>query len=168
MIIIRSEEEKNDLRVKLEKVAKLTDKAAKIVVNNTIKSIEDMSGHDFEYFCASLLKASGFVSVRVTPGSGDQGVDIIAEKEGVKYAFQCKNYSHPLGNTPVQEVHAGKYFYNCDVGVVITNSSFTTGAMDLAKATGILLWDNRKIRELVTDNIDLFSDINAKINISRY
>lgn len=112
-------------------------------------SIDGMEGHQFERFCAELLRKSGFSNVSVTPGSGDQGVDILAEKEGVRYAIQCKNYATPLGNTPVQEVNAGKIFYNCHVGVVMTNSTFTSGAKELAKATGILLWDRRHIEEVM-------------------
>lgn len=104
-------------------------------------SIDLMEGHDFEYWCAGLLRKIGFSHVSVTPGSNDQGVDILAQKEGVKYAIQCKRYSSDLGNTPVQEVHAGKAMYNCHVGVVLTNQHFTTGAKQLAQATGVLLWD---------------------------
>ena len=100
-----------------------------------------MEGHQFEYWCADLLKKFGFENVQVTPGSGDQGVDVLAEKGGVKYAVQCKCYSHDLGNTPIQEVEAGRIFYNCHVGVVITNRYFTRGAKELAQRTGTLLWD---------------------------
>ena len=67
--------------------------------------------------------------------------DVLAEKGGVKYAVQCKCYSHDLGNTPIQEVEAGRIFYNCHVGVVITNRYFTRGAKELAQRTGTLLWD---------------------------
>lgn len=109
-------------------------------------SIDLMEGHDFEYWCAGLLRKIGFSHVEVTPGSNDQGVDILAQKDGVKYAIQCKRYSHDLGNTPVQEVHAGKAMYNCHVGVVLTNQHFTTGAKQLAKATGVLLWDRDWIK----------------------
>ncbi len=54
-----------------------------------------MEGHDFEYFCAELLQRSGFGDVEVTRGSGDYGVDILAEKDGVTYAIQSKCYSAP-------------------------------------------------------------------------
>ena len=54
---------------------------------------EDMEGHEFEYFCADILKQKGFVDVEVTRGSGDYGIDILAEKEGVTYAIQCKRYA---------------------------------------------------------------------------
>ena len=115
--------------------------------------MDGMEGHDFEYFCADLIKYSGFYNVKVTKGSGDQGVDILAEKDGIRYAIQCKNYSSHLGNTPIQEVNAGKTFYNCHVGVVITNSYFTQGAKELAKATGVILWD-RMVLESMINNAD--------------
>ena len=47
--------------------------------------IDDMEGHEFEYFCAELLKDNGFTEVEVTKGSGDYGIDVLAEKEGVTY-----------------------------------------------------------------------------------
>lgn len=113
---------------------------------DTLASIDAMDGHEFERWCAEALKNCGFVKVRVTPGSGDQGVDILAEKDGVKYAIQCKRYSSDLGNTPVQEVHLGKVFYKCHVGVVLTNQHFTTGAKEAAEASGVLLWDREWIK----------------------
>lgn len=112
-------------------------------------SIDGMDGHEFEYYCANILKRNGFTNVSVTQGSGDQGVDILATKEDVKYAIQCKNYATPLGNKPIQEVTAGKMFYNCHVGVVLTNSTFTHNAQELAKATGVLLWDREILREMI-------------------
>lgn len=109
-------------------------------VQAELLSIDLMEGHKFEEWCADALKSKGFANVSVTPGSGDQGVDVLAEKDGVKYAFQCKRYNSDLGNTPVQEVHSGKDYYHRHVGVVITNHGFTHGAVSLAKETGTLLW----------------------------
>ena len=112
-------------------------------------NIDGMDGHQFEYFCADLLLKNGFDKADVTPGSGDQGVDIVAVKDGIRYAIQCKNYKTPLGNTPAQEVNAGKVFYKCHVGVVMTNSTFTSGAETLAEATGVLLWDRNYVATLI-------------------
>lgn len=110
------------------------------IVNAEMLTVDLMEGHDFENWCAEALRNSGFSNVKVTPGSGDQGVDVVAEKDGLKYAIQCKRYNSDLGNTPVQEVFTGARFYNCHVGVVITNRNFTSGAKDAAAATGVLLW----------------------------
>lgn len=108
---------------------------------NRMQAVDSMEGHEFEHWCADLLRQNGFQDVQVTPGSGDQGVDILAEKDGIKYAIQCKCYSRDLGNTPVQEVESGRVYYGCHVGVVMTNRYFTQGAKDLAEKTGTLLWD---------------------------
>ena len=44
-----------------------------------------MDGLQFEQPCAELLRYRGFHKVAVTKGSGDQGVDILAQKNGIKY-----------------------------------------------------------------------------------
>lgn len=111
------------------------------MIDDGLQGIDTMEGHDFERWCGALLEKNGFTDVEVTPGSGDQGVDVLATKDGVKYAIQCKCYAHDLGNTPIQEVEAGKVFYGCHVGVVMTNRYFTKGAKELAEKTGTLLWD---------------------------
>lgn len=100
-----------------------------------------MTGEDFEAYVAMILQQIGFVSVQLTKGSGDQGVDIIAEQDGMKYAFQCKRYDKPVGNKAVQEVFAGKFFYHCHVAVVVTNNYFTQSAKELAYENGVVLWD---------------------------
>lgn len=42
-------------------------------------NFDDMDGHAFEHFCADVLVENGYQNVQVTRGSGDQGVDILAE-----------------------------------------------------------------------------------------
>ena len=103
--------------------------------------MDEMEGHDFEYYCADLLKAAGFLDVEVTKGSGDFGADILAEKEGVTYAFQCKCYDKPIGVKAVQEIYAGRDYYGRMVGVVMTNQYFTQPAVELAGKLNIMLWD---------------------------
>lgn len=119
-------------------------------------TIDLMEGHAFEHWCAKLLTDIGYSDVKVTQGSGDQGVDVLAAKDGIRYAIQCKCYSKDLGNGPVQEVNAGKAIYHCQIGVVMTNRYFTKGAKDAAEANGILLWDRDWIASAIKnrDNIE--------------
>ena len=117
-------------------------------------NIDEMKGQEFERFCANLLIAYGFTNIEVTKGSGDQGVDIIGNYGGYKYAIQCKRYSHKLGNSPIQEVVAGKNYYRCQGALVITNNYFTDGAIELAKANNVELWNRNNLLQLIyyTDN----------------
>lgn len=109
--------------------------------NRAEDMFEDMEGHEFEYFCADLLKRNGFTEVEVTKGSGDYGADILAQKEGVTYAVQCKCYTGPVGVGAVQEVYAGRDYYDRMVGAVMTNQYFTSPAVRAAEKLKILLWD---------------------------
>lgn len=111
--------------------------------SNPIYAIDNMDGKSFEIWCSSLLQKIGFTNVNLTKASGDDGVDLLAEKDSIKYAIQCKCYSNDLGKSPIQEVAAGKMMpqYRCQVAAVMTNRRFTKGARDLADANGVLLWD---------------------------
>ncbi len=111
--------------------------------------VDGMDSHDFERFCAELLERSGYQQVHMMQGSDGQGVDIVAVKRGLRYAFQCKRYSSKIGNEAVEQVHAGQMLYSCSVGVVITNNYFTTGAKQAARAAGVELWD----RDVLSDKI---------------
>lgn len=120
-------------------------------VESELLNVDLMDGHEFEYWCAALLRKVGFQKVEVTQGSGDDGVDILAEKDSIRYAIQCKRYNTHLGNKPIQEVHTGKAVYSCHVGAVMTNQYFTEGGQRAAKATGTLLWDRDWLHERIAD-----------------
>lgn len=107
-----------------------------------------MEGHEFEYYCAELLKKCGFQDVEVTRGSGDYGIDVLAEKDGVTYAIQCKCYSAPVGVKAVQEAYAGRDYYDRMVGAVLTNQYFTQPAAEAARKLKILLWDRGYLEEM--------------------
>ena len=113
--------------------------------------LDDMEGHEFEYFCADLLKRRGFLEVEVTRGSGDYGIDILAEKDGVTYAIQCKRYNGPVGVKAVQEAYAGRDYYDRMVGAVLTNQYFTAPAAEAAKKLKILLWDRGYLESMMEE-----------------
>lgn len=126
-----------------------TSKNNKVKFSNAISNFDDMEGHDFEYFCADILEKNGYENVEVTKGSGDQGIDIIAYKDGIKYGIQCKCYSSDIGNKAVQEAFSGKTFYHCHVAAVLTNRYFTTSAKELSESNGVLLWDRDYLNKLI-------------------
>ncbi|WP_051525742.1 restriction endonuclease [Butyrivibrio proteoclasticus] len=98
-------------------------------------------GIKYEKYCMEFLQEKGYCDVINTKASGDQGIDIIAYHDGVRYGFQCKYYSSPVGNHAVQEASSGAKFYECNVAIVITNATFTDSAKRLAKKIGVVLWE---------------------------
>lgn len=115
--------------------------------DDDLARIDQLKGPAFGQWCDQLLTRLGF---RTEPDqAGGHGVDFLAEKEDVLYAFQCRADSEPLSSTPVQEVWAGQRYYNRHVGVVLTNSRFTQNAREQAKKMNVLLWDRDKLKLLI-------------------
>ena len=110
--------------------------------------IDELEGHDFEVYCSDLLRNNGFDDVTVTKGSGDFGLDILCERDGVTYGIQCKRYDKPIGVYAVQQAYAGRDYYGRMVGAVMTNQYFTDAAVKMAQALHIMLWDRGYLEEL--------------------
>jgi hypothetical protein len=99
-----------------------------------------MSGWDFERYCADCLLKKGFTKAEVTSGSGDHGVDIIAEQNGIRFGIQCKLYQGQIPNKAVQEAYTGASYYDCDVAVIMSNSELTKQAQVEAKKLRVKFW----------------------------
>ena len=106
------------------------------------------NGYDFEEYVANLFKELGYTLIEVTKKSGDQGADIVLQKENKKYVIQTKFYSSPVGNKAVQEIVASLSLYKAQYGIVVTNNSFTNSAIELATANNIQLIDGNELNNL--------------------
>lgn len=109
---------------------------------------------EFEAACAEVLKNLGW-STRLTSGSGDQGVDVLAQKGNLRIVVQCKMYGKPVGNKAVQEAFAGMAYANADAAAVVAPNGFTKSAKELAERTGVYLLLPKDLNKL---NISLRSD----------
>jgi restriction system protein len=96
------------------------------------------TGDDFEHFVKGELEDKGWL-VRHTGKSGDQGADLIAEKDGFSVAVQCKLYAKPVGNKAVQEVLAAQRYYATQMAMVVSNAAFTKAATQLAQSANVVL-----------------------------
>lgn len=114
--------------------------------------IDQMEGREFEFFCAALLEENGFQEVEVTRGSGDFGVDVLAQKDGITYAIQCKRYQSPVGVEAVLNTYGGRDYYGCMVGAIMTNQYFTEPAVKAADRLHILLWDRGYLDSMMEES----------------
>ncbi|MFA5171216.1 MAG: restriction endonuclease [Sulfuriferula sp.] len=108
---------------------------------------DKMDGVDYERFVAHKLDGLGWTT-RITKGSGDQGIDVIARKQSTTVVIQCKRLSDSVGNGAVQEVIAGKIFERADYAAVVSNARFSNSAKQLASATGTLLLHHNELTRL--------------------
>ena len=112
------------------------------------RTVSAMSGAQFEIFVADLFRAMGHRAT-VMGKSGDQGVDVIVDHGGERVAVQCKNYKRRVGNKPVQEVYAGAKHHGCARAWVVAPAGYTSGAHELARSTGVSLFDAGAVRRWI-------------------
>lgn len=124
------------------------------------------TGTQFELYLANLFRDLGY-KVRHNGKSGDQGCDLILKKDDFIYAVQAKYYTSKLSNTPIQEIAGALKYYNANQGVVITNSSFTIGAEELAKANNVILIDGKDLKRLINFTFDEMHDEDVLKNFEK-
>ena len=105
------------------------------------------TGEEFELYLQNLFRELNY-KVKHCGKSGDQGGDLIVKKGNITYVIQAKYYTHKLDNTPIQEVVGAIRFYNANRGVVITNSTFTKKAIELANTNRIILINGDDLEKL--------------------
>lgn len=127
-------------------------------------NMDTLSGESFEEYCSDLLISIGFSDIELTKATGDNGIDIVAVKDGMRYGFQCKRYKSSVGVKAIQEAYAGASYYGCNVAAVITNSYFTKAAIEMANNISVELWDRDTIESIKNTIIESASEARQKQN----
>lgn len=122
------------------------------ITTNAVHSLDELSksGVEFENLIVRLYDNMGYVSKRVG-GSGDQGADVIANKNGDSLLIQAKCYKEPVSNKAVQEAVAGRIHHGCTRAVVVTTASFTPGAVALAKSNSVELVNGELLKRRLAE-----------------
>lgn len=118
-----------------------------------------MSAERFEHFVAHLLRCMGY-QARVTPKTGDGGIDIIAHRDELGFEppiikVQCKQIVSSIGRPDVQRligaVEHGQF------ALFVTLGSYTREASDLERTKANLrLLDGSALVELIFAHYDSF------------
>ncbi len=106
------------------------------------------TGLEYEKVITNKLKELGF-NAKTTKASGDQGADVLADKDGISFAIQCKLYTKPVGNKAVQEANAARDFYKKDYAVVVSNAGYTKSARTAANACDVILINDTQLEKLL-------------------
>jgi restriction system protein len=109
-----------------------------------IDDIDKMGGRVFEQYLEVLFERRGY-KVERTKFVGDFGGDLVLRKDGTKTVVQAKRYTKNVGVKAVQEVVAAKGYYDCDAAMVVTNSTYTNQARELARKNNVDLWDRERL-----------------------
>jgi HJR/Mrr/RecB family endonuclease len=113
-------------------------------------SLSDVkTGAEFERYCARQLRDAGW-DVEETRGSGDHGVDLLAKRNGLRVAIQCKFHEKAVGNKAVLEVVGGQRHYRAAATVVVSKSGYTPMAEELARSNGTVLLSHHDLPNMAS------------------
>lgn len=115
-----------------------------------INEFTELNGYEFEGYLKNLFEYLGY-TVLATPLSGDQGADLIMSKDNEKTVVQAKKYNGAVSNKAIQEIVAAKYHYKSSKAIVVTNSTFTESAIELALSNNVELWDGQKLTDIINN-----------------
>lgn len=101
-----------------------------------------MTPEQLEQHIADLFDTMGY-QTNLTPKSYDYGVDVIVTNKDEKIAIQVKMYETRLVNyKDIMYLYAGKDFYDCDKGLLITTGCCDPLAIKVADKLGIEIQEN--------------------------
>ena len=95
-----------------------------------------LKGEEFERQLATLFRTRGY-QVRLTPTSGDQGVDLILWKDGKTTVVQCKGQKSPVGPAVVRELFGSMHAFRADRAILACTGGFTRGVKEFARSKPI-------------------------------
>ncbi|HYE11156.1 MAG TPA: restriction endonuclease, partial [Patescibacteria group bacterium] len=102
----------------------------------------------FEKYLLEHFKHLGY-SGHLTPSTADYGADLVLQKDGRRVVVQAKRWKNSVGVDAIQQVIGAIKHYDANKGMVVTNSTFTENAYELANSNGIELWDRKKLIEVM-------------------
>jgi len=118
-----------------------------------------LSGHQFEYEVAELLKKNGF-DAHVTKGSDDKGIDIIINLNEEIVPIQCKNHSTKISPGGIRDFQGALLgLENISKSIFISSMGFSFKAQKQAKITNTYLMDVETIVGINNDDIELIGEL---------
>jgi Restriction endonuclease len=106
----------------------------------------------FDEFVKDTFLALDYRAV-MPKARGDQRIDLLIEKNGVRTAVQVDGNTETVGKNSVQQARAGMNFYACDRCAIVTKGGFTPSAIEFAKKNDCALVSGAQIADLVAGKI---------------
>jgi hypothetical protein len=92
---------------------------------------KSLDGWSFERKLSELLKDRGW-TVRLTKGSGDEGIDIVLNAKGKTILVQCKAHVAQIPPAPVRELYGTLMHQGATEAWLVATSNFSKGARTFA------------------------------------
>jgi len=119
--------------------------------NQTLESLRRLSPSEFEEYIGELFEELGYRRVNIRGGTGDQGIDILAEKDGERVAIQCKRYKGLVGPHEVRALIGAMQLNEAQRGLLVTTGTFSIQAERMVGEAQIQKIDGNGLIEVISE-----------------
>jgi len=122
--------------------------------NRVLNQLINLNEYEFEYLVADLWEKRGW-NTKVTQGSNDRGIDIIAKNSNPfpqKHLIQAKRYArdNKIGSPDIQQYSSLQHQEeNVDAVVIVTTTSFSSPAKETAEDLNVKLIDGSALYNML-------------------
>lgn len=147
---------------RLAEIARLKEEEfSRLLEIEDTRALQRVDPYVFEELCATLYRRMGW-QAHTTRKTGDGGIDVIVTKAGETRIIQCKCRTQgKVGVGPVRDLFGVVTAESAAGGILMTNGTFTEGAITWAQKRDIQLIDGTKIAALIREHLptsDLLPD----------
>ncbi|HXC36085.1 MAG TPA: restriction endonuclease [Candidatus Acidoferrales bacterium] len=115
-----------------------------------IDRLRDIDWYQFERFVAYVYEQHGFNVTRKGGANPDGGIDMVIEKNGQRFAVQCKHWkTWDVGVKAIREFLGALTDSKIEKGIFITLNEYTGEAKQLAEKHGIEIINETGLRRMV-------------------
>lgn len=110
----------------------------------TLEQMQRLEPAEFEQFTAWLYTQEGYDSA-VMGMTGDQGVDVMLQKDGRKIIVQCKRYEGNVGQPTVRDLYGAMFHFQAQEAHLVTSGTISRQAEEWAVGKPIKLVDGNDL-----------------------
>ena len=152
LVLLRYNEITADYNTKLEAIREKERKS--IDLHKRVTSLSELNPREFEEYLTEIFKLLGYEKTTLTPEMNDKGVDILMEKNGKRYAVQCKRYKGIIGSPVIQSFLGAMQHAQVSHGFLVTTSTFSLEAEKMASQHPIELVDATKLAHMIQQALE--------------
>lgn len=121
------------------------------LISQKVEQLHELTPREFEEWTVSLFEALNYQNIVLTPQSNDKGIDLFAEKNGIKIAIQCKRFKGVVGSPTFQSFLGAMQTANVEKGIFITTGTFSISTEKMAENMPVELYDKFSLTGLIED-----------------
>lgn len=124
--------------------------------HKTLEDWKKIDDKEFEKITAIIFQQLGY-KTKVVGGPGDQGIDVVAKKEGKRYFIQCKQMDR-VSPSMIRDFYGAivDRLKEEEKGFFVTTGEFTQEGKEFAKNKPIELINGLKLERMVQRNESAF------------